>query len=204
MKWSQPLAVIFTLTFVVALGVVVGGYLAIKGPSMLSFDAIIYNVDPEGRVAYYQLPGSLPKEISLQQAVSIKVSPGTVINAGFSSNQMTMTYRVPSTKTTSFYIFQDSIQDNTSAFNLTIINSSSDDMSMWALNNTTNQPITLSPPDIGPGGQVTISVYTNEVLKFAPLGTSFSNAPFVFVVQMNWVNELYISSSGLRTSTAQT
>lgn len=203
MTWSGSLSIIFTLVFVISLVALATGYFVIKGPSYIKFDANIYNVDPAGRVVYYQLPGATPKPLSLQQFASIRVSPGTVINAGFSSNQLTLTYRVPSTKTTSFYVFQDSIQDNTTAFNLTIINSSSTDMSIWVMDNTTNQSITPIPPDVGIGGRVSIPVYTNEIIKFSPVGTSFSDALFIFVVQSPWVNELYITPNGLTTSTAE-
>ena len=203
MKWAGTLSVIFTLLFMVVLAAGIAGYVAIKGPTFISFDATIYNVDPAGRTVYFQTPGAPPKPLAPQQSAQIKVSPGTVISAGFSSRQLNLVYRVPSIKTNTFYVFQDSIQDNTTAFNLTIINAAPEDYDMWALDTTTNEPVVLTPPDVGAGGQVQIPVYTNEVLKFAPSGTSFSDAPYVFVVQMSWVNEVYISTSGLTTSTAK-
>ena len=203
MKWTGTLAVIFTLTFVMILTAVVAGYIAIRGLTFITIDAKIYNVDPAGRPVYFQLAGKSVKTLSSQQAASIKVSPSTLINAGFSPGQLNLAYRVPSTKTYTFYIFQDSIQDNISAFNLAIINASPIDVRMWALDTTTHKPISLSPPDIGPGGRTQIPVYTNEILKFAPIGTTYSDAPYVFVVQMYWMNELYIGPSGLTISRAK-
>jgi hypothetical protein len=176
---------LFSALFVIIVFSLVASYIAINGPTFSNIKSTIINQDPQERVANIYIPriqGSIqlkPDETS--QSISLK--PGDIIRAEFVGDDSdVIRYHVGNSSDNSkLSLFDKAIVNNTNTFDLAVYNISSLDIVIW--NKGLKVCPSLSLNTVKVGGTVNIPVYTNQELRFVPVGLDYNDAKLIMMVQ---------------------
>lgn len=177
--WWQMLLIIGLFFIVVAFTY----WIATKGIYKIKYDVSVTNLTATTTTVITP-SDTLTLDASSSQTTNLAI--GDVISTSIFS------YIYPSKDILYIYIFDDGIFDNTTTFNMDILNTTSDLYYMWIVYN--NSIVGLTQSINADGGTLTILTHTNQILLLSE-DNDYSTAISQFIVHP--ATKLVITSEGL-------